>query len=239
MTHHRTISRGRPERQLDRRFVSWTALALIPVFAATLLSSCTAVQRRDPYYETQRDKTAKGAGIGAAAGAAGAILKGEREADEILAGAAIGAVVGGGIGAYMDHQEERLTRIPGTTVERVSQDVILVHFDSDVLFAVDSAALSGSSQGALGQVGQVLLDYPKTAVVVQGHTDSTGSEVHNQELSERRARAVENYLIGRGIDAGRMTAVGYGETLPVASNDTDWGKQQNRRVDILLKAKAR
>jgi outer membrane protein OmpA-like peptidoglycan-associated protein len=76
-------------------------------------------------------------------------------------------------------------------------------------------------------------------VVVQGHTDSTGSEQHNQSLSERRAQAVKNYLIGRGIDDGRMTAVGYGETLPVASNDTDWGRQQNRRVDVLLKAKAR
>ncbi len=236
MTQRRTTFRERSPRG---RLASSTALALIALFAATLLSSCAAIQRRDPYYETQRDKTAKGAGIGAAAGAAGAILKGEREADEILAGAAIGAVVGGGIGAYMDHQEERLTRIPGTTVERVSQDVILIHFDSDVLFTVDSAALSPSSQGTLGQVGQVLLDYPKTAVVVQGHTDSTGSERHNQELSERRAQAVENYLIGRGIDAGRMTAVGYGETLPVASNDTDWGRQQNRRVDILLKARAR
>jgi outer membrane protein OmpA-like peptidoglycan-associated protein len=221
------------------RSARWTAVALVTVLAAALLSSCAAIQRRDPYYETQRDKTAAGAGIGAAAGAAGAILKGEREADEILAGAAIGAVVGGGIGAYMDHQEERLTRIPGTSVERVSQDVILVHFDSDVLFAVDSAALSPSAQGTVSQVGQVLLDYPKTAVVVQGHTDSTGSEQHNQSLSERRARAVENFLIGRGIDAGRMTAVGYGETLPVASNDTDWGRQQNRRVDVLLKAKAR
>lgn len=231
------IRRNEPSR--PRRLASWTALVLLPIFAATLLSSCAAVQRRDPYYETQRDKTAKGAGIGAAAGAAGAVLKGEREADEILAGAAIGAVVGGGIGAYMDHQEERLTRIPGTTVERVSQDVILIHFDSDVLFAVDSAALSPSAQGTVSQVGQVLLDYPKTAVVVQGHTDSTGSEQHNQDLSERRARSVESYLIGRGVDGARLTAVGYGETLPVTSNDTEWDRQQNRRVDVLLKAKAR
>lgn len=214
-------------------------LALTALAAAgALLAACASIQQRDPY-ETRRDKTAKGAGIGAAAGAAGAILKGEREADEILAGAAIGAVVGGGIGAYMDHQEERLTRIPGTTVERVSEDVILIHFDSDVLFQVDSAVLDGGAQGTLSQVAQVLHDYPKTAVVVQGHTDSTGPEQHNQELSERRAQAVHNYFVGRGADAGRMTAVGYGESLPVASNDTEWGRQQNRRVDILLKAKAR
>jgi outer membrane protein OmpA-like peptidoglycan-associated protein len=220
------------------RPASLVALSLVAALTGGLLSGCAAIQRRDPY-ETQHDKTAKGAGIGAAAGAAAAILKGEREADEILAGAAIGAVIGGGIGAYMDHQEERLTRIPGTTVERVSEDVILIHFNSDLLFNVDSAALSGSSQGTLQQVGQVLLDYPKTAVVIQGHTDATGSEQHNQELSERRAQAVENFLIGRGIDRSRMTAVGYGETLPVASNDSEYGRQQNRRVDILLKARAR
>lgn len=231
-----TLERNRNVRGL--RPASPVAVSLLGILAAGLVAGCASIQQRDPY-ETRRDKTAKGAGIGAAAGAAGAILKGEREADEILAGAAIGAVIGGSIGAYMDHQEERLTRIPGTTVERVSQDVILVHFDSDVLFNVDSAALSPSAQGTLQQVGQVLLDYPKTAVVIQGHTDSTGSERHNQELSERRAQAVQNYLIGRGVDGTRITAIGYGETLPVASNDTDYGRQQNRRVDILLKARAR
>jgi outer membrane protein OmpA-like peptidoglycan-associated protein len=231
MTTETTIRRRRSPAS---RFSTALALGL----AGTLLASCAAWQARDPY-ETRRDKTVKGAGIGAAAGAAGAILKGEREADEILAGAAIGAVVGGGIGAYMDHQEERLTRIPGTTVERVSEDVILIHFESDVLFQVDSAVLDAGAQGTLSQVAQVLHDYPKTAVVVQGHTDSTGSEEHNQALSERRAQAVYNFLVGRGVDAGRMTAVGYGESLPVASNGTDFGRQQNRRVDMLLKAKAR
>jgi outer membrane protein OmpA-like peptidoglycan-associated protein len=230
MTTETTIRRRRSPAS---RFSRALALGL----AGTLLASCAAWQARDPY-ETRRDKTVKGAGIGAAAGAAGAILKGEREADEILAGAAIGAVVGGGIGAYMDHQEEKLARIPGTTVERVSDDVILVHFDSDVLFAVDSASLGGGAQGTLGEVAQVLHDYPKTAVVVHGHTDSTGSEDHNQALSERRARSVESFLISRGVTSGRLSAVGSGESLPVASNDTESGRQQNRRVEILLKAKA-
>jgi outer membrane protein OmpA-like peptidoglycan-associated protein len=87
-------------------------------------------------------------------------------------------------------------------------------------------------------VASVLAEYPKTAVVVQGHTDSTGSEQHNQALSERRARSVETFLIGRGVDPARITAVGYGESMPVASNASDSGRQQNRRVDILLKAKA-
>lgn len=223
-----------PRRRM--RPAAGRCLALL--VAGSLLGGCAALQQRDPY-ETQRDKTAKGAGVGAAAGAAAAILKGEREADEILAGAAIGAVVGGGIGAYMDHQEERLTRIPGTTVERVSDDVLLVHFDTDVLFPVDSASLQPGAQGTLSRVGSVLLDYPKTAVVVQGHTDATGSEEHNQALSERRAQSVYNYLVGRGVPPDRMTSVGYGESLPVAPNDTEWGREQNRRVDVLLKGRAR
>lgn len=189
-------------------------------------------------YTTKRDKTKEGAAIGGAAGAAAAVLKGEEEADEILAGAAIGAAIGAGVGAYMDRQEERLARIPGTTVERVSSNVLLVRFDSDVLFDVDSALLKPGQRATLDEVSAVLLEYPKTAVVVQGHTDSTGSETHNQKLSEQRAQAVGNHLIGRGVDDRRLTAIGYGEGYPVASNATSQGRQLNRRVEILLKAKA-
>lgn len=205
--------------------------------AALLLASCAAYQSTGG--ETERDKTRKGAAAGAAAGALGAILLGETEAEEILAGAAIGAGVGAGVGAYMDRQEERLARIPGTSVERVGRDTLLVHFDSDVLFDVDSAVLDAASRASLDRVASVLVDFPKTAVVIQGHTDSTGSETHNLTLSQRRARAVYGHLVSRGVDPGRMTHVGHGEAYPVASNDTAWGRQQNRRVDILLKAKAR
>jgi outer membrane protein OmpA-like peptidoglycan-associated protein len=214
------------------------ALALVAVCALFALTACQSLPRPEPY-ETKRDKTAKGAGIGAAAGAAGAILAGEREADEILVGAAIGAAVGGGIGYYMDRQEEKLARIPGTTVERVSEDVLLVHFDSDILFDTDSASLDPGARGTLEDVSQVFHEFPKTAIVVQGHTDSRGTEEHNEQLSERRARSVEAYLVGRGVDGGRITSVGYGEQFPVADNDSDWGRQQNRRVDLLLKGKAR
>lgn len=213
-------------------------IAAVALFLVTALLGGCATYQPQPR-ETKRDKTMKGAGIGAAAGAVGAVLKGEREADEILAGAAIGAAVGAGVGVYMDRQEEKLARIPGTTVERVSEDTLLVHFDSDILFEVDSAILDPGSQSALNEVGSVLLEYPKTAVVVQGHTDSSGSEMHNQQLSERRAEAVHNYLAARGVDTGRMSALGYGESFPVADNDTEYGRQQNRRVDILLKAKAK
>ncbi len=211
-----------------------TTLGLLLTLA--LLAACaTAPAPRS----TQRDKTARGAGYGAAAGAVSAVLLGNREADEILAGAAIGAVVGGGVGLYLDAQEEKLGRIPGTTVERVSRDTLLIHFESDVLFAVDSANLSPASRGTLGEVTDVLHEYRKTAVIIQGHTDSTGTEVHNQALSERRAKAVHNEILRRGVDAQRLVAVGYGEGYPVATNATADGRRQNRRVDILLRAKAR
>jgi outer membrane protein OmpA-like peptidoglycan-associated protein len=224
-------------RTAARSFVSALALLL----AASLVAGCATYRppaEREPR-QTTRDKTVKGASVGAVAGATAAVLLGEREAEEILTGAAIGAAVGAGVGVYMDRQEEKLARIPGTTVERVSEDTLLVHFASDILFDVDSWALGGGARSTLDEVGSVLLEYPKTAVVIQGHTDSTGSEMHNQQLSERRADAVQNHLVARGVDPGRMSALGYGESYPVASNDSESGKQQNRRVDILLKAKAR
>ncbi len=213
-----------------------TLRALAILLTLALLASCASTRGS---YTTSRDKTGRGAGIGAAAGAVLGAVLGEGEADEILAGAAIGAGIGAGIGAYMDAQEEKLARIPGTTVERVSKDMLLVRFDSDLLFAVDSASLSQSSLASLDEASAVLLEYPKTAVVVQGHTDSSGAEDYNEKLSLRRAKSVETHLVGRGIDQGRVTSLGYGEGHPVASNDTAEGRGLNRRVSLLLKAKAR
>jgi outer membrane protein OmpA-like peptidoglycan-associated protein len=199
----------------------------------------TGSQQTTETRATTRDKTAKGAGIGAAAGAVLGAVIGEGKADKILAGAAIGAGVGTGVGVYMDRQEEKLGHIPGTTVERVSEDLLLVHFESDVLFDIDSAIVKPAAREALDEASRVLIEFPKTAIVVQGHTDATGTEEHNQGLSERRAGAVAAYLTGKGIDPARMVSVGYGEGQPVASNDAASGRAQNRRVDLLLKAKAR
>ncbi len=210
------------------------------VFTVAALTACatTPSDYRGPY-ETRRDKTAKGAGVGAAAGAAAAYAKGKREGDELLAGAAIGALVGGSVGAYLDAQEERLARIPGTTVERVSPDTLKVRFDSDVLFQVDSSQLSGSARSNIGQVAQVMVDFPKTSAVIHGHTDASGSESHNQDLSERRAKAVNNTLVDYGVSPARLTALGSGESQPIASNDTASGRSLNRRVEIFLRARAK
>jgi outer membrane protein OmpA-like peptidoglycan-associated protein len=216
----------------------WLAGFLCLAVAAPLGCATTGTQSSGTR-TTERDKTARGAGIGAAAGAVLGAVLGEGKADQILKGAAIGAGIGTGVGAYMDSQEEKLGHIPGTSVERVSDDLLLVHFDSDVLFDIDSAILKPGARAALDDAAQVFLDFPKTAIVVQGYTDATGTEEHNQDLSERRARSVVAYLTGRGVDAARITSVGYGEGHPIASNETESGRSQNRRVDLLLKAKAR
>ncbi|HEV8201041.1 MAG TPA: OmpA family protein [Candidatus Polarisedimenticolia bacterium] len=215
-------------------------IALLLIGQAGCASTKTAsAPPPDETKVTKKDKTAKGAGIGAAAGAAIAALTGSRKADHILEGAAIGAGIGAGVGVYMDHQEEKLGHIPGTTVERVSDDTLLVHFQSDVLFDVDSAIVKPQAQDSLDDAAQVFQEYRKTAIIVQGHTDSTGTEEHNQALSERRAQSVVAYLTGKGIDPARMAPQGYGEGQPVASNDSTDGRAKNRRVDLLLKAKAK
>jgi outer membrane protein OmpA-like peptidoglycan-associated protein len=225
------------EMRNQRRVAAWIASLLMLVLLVGCASSGAPRREREPYV-TKRDRTWKGAGIGAAAGAAGAVLAGKREADEILAGAAIGAVVGGSVGAYMDRQQEKLARIPGTEVERVDEDTLLVHFENDVLFEVDSTRVDSDGRMTLEDVANVLEDYDKTAVVVQGHTDSTGSEEYNLDLSERRAESVRRYLTSLGVDSDRLATMGFGEESPVASNDSESGRRQNRRVDILLRAKA-
>ena len=217
-----------------RKMKTILALALV-----VSLSGCAALMGGEDGYTTNRDKTKKGAAYGAAGGAVLGAILGEGDVEDILKGAAIGAGVGAGVGAYMDAQEEKLANIPGTTVERVGEDMLLVRFESDVLFSVNSATLSSQSRSALNEAAAVFVDFPKTAVVSQGHTDSSGSEEYNQTLSERRSQSVANYLIAHGLDDSRIVSLGYGEGHPIASNDNANGRSLNRRVDLLLKAKAR
>lgn len=200
---------------------------------AVLASGCATTTPDDPYAQTKR-----GAMIGAAVGAAAGLFVGDGELDEVLGTAAVGAGVGAGIGVYMDKQQRELEEIEGADVERVDEETLRVSFDSDILFAVDSSTLSSQSRYDLDDFAAVMNSYPKTAIVVQGHTDSTGSEEYNQRLSERRAESVRNHLAARQVAPDRMAALGYGEGYPVASNDDSWGRSQNRRVEILVRGKS-
>lgn len=206
---------------------------ILGLSAVLLASGCATTQTDDPYAKTKR-----GAAIGAAIGAAAGFFVGDGELDEILGTAAVGAGLGAGVGLYMDKQEQALEKIEDVDVERLDEETIRVNFDSDILFAVDSAVLSPQSKTSLDDFARVMRDFPQTAILIQGYTDSSGSEEYNMQLSERRAKAVRNHLVLREVEEGRMAAVGYGEGYPVADNSTPAGRAQNRRVSILVKGNA-
>jgi outer membrane protein OmpA-like peptidoglycan-associated protein len=187
--------------------------------------------------EIAKSKTAKGAGIGAAAGAVtgGVIgsMAGKAGKGAVIGGVA-GTAIGAAIGYQLDQQAKELNQIPEATVTR-EPDRLVVTMSEAVLFDVDSAALKPPSMATLDQMAEVMVKYPESDILVKGHADSTGSEKYNQELSERRATAVRNYLVSRGVAAGRITAIGFGKTMPIASNATPAGREQNRRVEMEIK----
>jgi outer membrane protein OmpA-like peptidoglycan-associated protein len=170
---------------------------------------------------------------GAAAGAViGGIASGS--ARGAIVGAAIGGAAGAAVGAVMDSQAEDLQdRLPNARVERVGEG-IAVTFDSGILFAVNQSTLQPAGQQNLSDLAASLQEYEGTEVLVVGHTDSTGETAYNQGLSERRADSARTYLLGAGLEAGRVRAIGRGELEPIGSNDTDAGRQQNRRVEIAI-----
>jgi outer membrane protein OmpA-like peptidoglycan-associated protein len=179
----------------------------------------------------------KGAIIGATAGAAtGAIVGKKNKAVAIILGAAIGGVAGGLIGEYMDKQAAKIDEeLENATVERVGEG-ILITFDSGILFEFDSYALKPSTRDNLNELAPTLIKYDDTDVLVLGHTDSTGPDDYNMKLSDKRASSVNNYLVGQGVASGRMSNEGYGETDPVATNETEEGRQLNRRVEVVIVA---
>jgi outer membrane protein OmpA-like peptidoglycan-associated protein len=154
-----------------------------------------------------------------------------------LIGAAAGAVTGGAIGHYMDRQEQALrAQLQGTGIGVQRQgDNILLNMPSSVTFAFDSADLTPNAKSALNSVSSVLNEYPDTSIDVIGHTDSIGSDAYNQGLSERRAGSVYSYLARSAVAPQRMNAMGVGERAPIASNETEAGRAQNRRVEISIR----
>ena len=208
----------------------------VAVIAAAVIAvaGCETV---NPYtQETQTSKAAKGAGIGAAAGAVvGLLTKGDKLQNALI-GAGVGALAGGGVGYYMDVQEKKLRdRMAGTgvTVTRMGDNITL-NMPSNITFALNSADLNAQFFNALDGVSMVLKEYDKTVIEVAGHTDSSGSDQYNQALSERRAQAVAGYLGSHGVKTQRLITIGAGESHPVASNDTEQGRSQNRRVELTI-----
>ena len=192
--------------------------------------------------KTGMSKTVKGGLLGAGGGAAaGAILGrviggGRGTAIGAIIGAAAGGATGAIIGRKMDKQAEDLQRdMQNAKVERVGEG-IKITFDSGILFDTNSATLRPTSETDITKMASILQKYPDTNVLVEGHTDNTGSDAINQPLSERRAQAVATSTIAKGVSSSRVTTQGYGSTQPVGDNTTTEGKQANRRVEIAIYA---
>jgi outer membrane protein OmpA-like peptidoglycan-associated protein len=179
----------------------------------------------------------KGGVIGGVAGGVVGGVVGDQLGNTTL-GAIIGAAVGGTagvlIGNHMDKQAEEMeNEIEGVTVERVGEGIAL-KFDSGILFGFDSATLQPQAKENIYKLADILKKYPDSNILIAGHTDSDGSEQYNQSLSERRAKAVSDYTMMQGVSSSRLSIVGLGETEPIASNNTESGKQLNRRVEIAI-----
>jgi len=210
---------------------AWTIAA---VAAGLLVVGCSTT---NPYtHESQTAKATTGAVAGAAGGAVIGLIASGGEAEGALIGAGAGAVAGGAVGYYMDQQEAALrARLEGSgvSVSRVGDSIIL-NMPGNITFQTDSAVLRPEFFEVLTSVVLVIEEYDRTSIEVMGHTDSTGSTSHNQSLSERRAGTVANYLEGREVSPLRVKVIGYGEAHPLASNETEDGRQRNRRVELAL-----
>jgi len=185
------------------------------------------------------NNTTKGGAIGAGAGGVIGGVIGSRSGNTAM-GAIIGAAAGGATGAligrHMDKQAEELRKdLEGATVERVGEG-ILITFESGLLFKTDSYDLAQATKINLSELAGTLTKYDDTDVLIEGHTDDTGTDEHNQNLSQKRADAVQDYLVLQGVGRSRLTIRGYGEDQPVASNDTSTGRSSNRRVEVAIYA---
>ncbi|WP_373487086.1 OmpA family protein [Blastomonas sp.] len=205
---------------------------------ATLSSLALAACVTDPETGQQRINRAAIGGIGGALGGylLGDIVGGRRDRTEKIVGAGIGAVAGAGIGYYLEQQERDLRRKTAGSGIDVSRDgdSLVLNMPSQVTFDVDSANVNPQFRTTLDEVAGTLVQYESSFIDIYGHTDSTGSDAYNQTLSERRASSVSNYLAGRGVQPARLATRGFGESQPIASNTTEEGRAQNRRVEIRI-----
>ena len=204
--------------------------------ALTLMVSCNAIKNAN--------NAQKGGAIGASSGAVigGVIGNNVGDGNNTALGAIIGAVVGGAAGGYigsrMDRQAERIEEeIPGAEVTRVGEGInVTFNEDAGVYFDTNKSTVKGTSAETLNRLAGIFKEYPKSYILVEGHTDSAGSDEYNMTLSKQRAESVTSYLVSQGIDASRFTTKWYGETQPKADNSTAEGKSKNRRVELAIVA---
>jgi len=204
--------------------------------ALTIIISCDAVKNAN--------NTQKGAAIGAGSGAVigGVIGNNVGDGNNTALGAIIGAVVGSAAGGYignrMDRQAEQIEQeIPGAEVQRVGEGInVTFSGENGVYFDTNKSDIKGASATTLDKLAGIFKEYPKSNILVEGHTDSDGAAEYNMGLSERRAKAVTSYLVSKGISSGRFTTKWYGEVQPVESNETASGKAANRRVELAIVA---
>ncbi|MGE5663798.1 MAG: OmpA family protein [Deltaproteobacteria bacterium] len=203
--------------------------------SSLLVLPAGCAQNPDGTYEYKR--TAIGALAGAAVGAGtGALIGGKKHAGRgALIGGAGGALVGGAIGRYMDGQAAELKRrLPEAAIERQG-DKLYVALPAGILFDVNKDVVRTDAKSSLAKAAEVLVKYPDTYITVEGHTDSTGADQYNQDLSERRATRVRDVLTQNGVPAARLDVKGYGESDPIADNATEEGRQANRRVQLEIR----
>ena len=213
-------------------------LATLAATLAALTAGCATYtgQTDDP---NDPNRTKRGALIGAAIGAAAGLLSGDNAVERrqhAMVGAGIGALAGGGIGAYQDRQEAELRRATAGTGVDVTRDgdVIKLNLPDGVTFDFAKYDIKPQFYPALDTIASTLREYNQTIVEVSGHTDSIGTDAVNQRISEQRANSVASYLIGQGVQRERFEIVGMGKRYPIASNDTESGRALNRRVEIRL-----
>lgn len=228
------ISRNKHRNMKSKQTYPGTKAIAVLLTASLLsgqvLTGCKSIKNNT-------DRTQRGAVIGAGAGAVAGGLIGKRKGSTAV-GAILGATIGGAAGAlvgrYMDKQAEELRKeLPDARVERVGEG-IKITFGSDILFDVDKYNLKSSTKRDLDEFSKTLQKYEDTKIVIEGHADATGSDDHNLRLSKQRADAVAEYLESRGVKAVRIDEKGYGEEQPIGDNNTEAGRQQNRRVEIAI-----
>ena len=212
-----------------------TNIAAFFITSTMMLTSCEAVKNANNQQKGTVIGTAAGAVIGGVLG--NNLGKGKNAPAGAVLGGIVGGVAGNVIGRNMDKQAKEIKEtLPGAEVERVGEGIKVTMKENMVNFGFDSSDLTSAAKANLDKLAQVLKNNMDTNINIYGHTDSKGTDAYNLSLSERRAAAVKNYLVSQGVSASRMFTMGIGEKEPVASNDTDAGRAENRRVEFAITA---